>query len=275
MSCLLCRRLLAGADKVAVEKFRGCKQSNPWALSPPSQRLMMPWGVDKEPLTWQGCRAAFDAVCSGLLPDDETLGLISHQTLEPKQYCKYCKTVPFATPSDKRAQRELHATMKSDQSRKGKSAYAAMRKKYSDTHGNQNEFQCNPLKGGMKLFVPDALHVYDINLGYQFCMHVIWRVCDANARERVSQFHAGMGVKVETSKKSAGRNKWMKGSAWAAMCLGNKRFPGGLTAWLPSLAMMIGESMLESRVYATQHATGMLRLTYHAMPYHAMTFTVN
>ena len=221
----------------------------------------MPWEPNSAPPTWQACRVAFDAVCSGLLPDDETLGLISHETLEPGQYCKYCKRVPFPTAVDKQARRDLLQTMKSDMTRKGKSEYRAMRQKFSDTHGNQHEFHYNPLKGGMKLFVPDSLHVYDINLGYQFCMQVIWRVCDVRARERVSQFHAGMGVKVEPNKKSAGRCKWMKGSVWAGMCLGNKRFPGGITAWLPSLVMVIGESMLESREYSNQ-ASGML---YHAL----------
>ena len=129
-----------------------------------------------------------------------------------------------------------------------------MRQKYSDSHGNQHEFQCPPLLGGMKLFVPDALHVYDINLGYQFSKLVIWRVCDSRARERVAAFYEGMGVKVDTCSKSKGRNKWMKGSLWASMCLGSKRFPGGITAWLPSLIIAIGESMLESRLYATIHA---------------------
>jgi hypothetical protein len=143
--------------------------------------------------------------------------------------------------------------MKSDQTRSGKSAYASARKKFSDIHGNQYEFQYNPLKGGMELFVPDALHVYDINIGYQFVAQVILRVCDSRAREKVMEFFAGMGVRLDTRKKGAGDrgSKWMKGSAWAAMCLGSRKaYPGGITAWLPTLVMVIGESLRESRMFA-------------------------
>jgi hypothetical protein len=244
-------RLWAGADKVGVEKHRGCRQSNPWSTSPSSQRMLMPWEKGKAPLTWQGCYEALLRVCDGLLPNDETLGLLSHETLQPGQMCMYCKQVPFIDADAKRARRQLHATMKADQTRKGKAAYASMRKIHADTHGNQHEFQCNPLKGGMTLFVPDALHVYDINLGYQFQMQVIWRVCDGRARERVSEFFSGMGVRLDCRKKGGGRSKWMKASLWAAMCLGSSRFPGGITSWLPSLVVVIGDCMPESSTFAT------------------------
>ena len=252
------RRCFAGADKVAIEKHRGCRQSNPWSTGPASERLLLPWVSGQAPPTWQGCRKAFDVVCTGLLPTDETIGALSHHTLAPGQYCKYCKCVPFPTIGAKQARRDLLQAMESDQTRSGKSAYAAMRKKFADSHGNQYEFQYNHLKGGMELFVPEALHVYDINMGYQFVAQVILRVCDSRAREIVMEFFAGMGVRLDTRKKGAGvrGSKWMKGSAWAAMCLGCHGYPGGITTWLPTLVLVIGESLRESRMFAREEASG-------------------
>ena len=58
-----------------------------------------------------------------------------------------------------------------------------------------------------------------------------------------------MGHPLPVKAKRDGKvgESWFKASAFAEMVLGSRRFPGGASAWVPSLALLIGRLKLEQR----------------------------
>lgn len=76
------------------------------------------------------------------------------------------------------------------------------------------------------------------------------RHCDAITLEHVASFYKGMGagpIKLVNKSNGQVKNDWFKAAKYSEMVAGSASFPGGITAWGPSLVLLVGDCKLGVR----------------------------
>ena len=246
--------LTCTADRKAIEANVGCGPCSVWDRCPKDLQHKLPWARSAAP------PASIDeyrqkkqqlGVTGFLTWDDSTElghGLFPGENL-PRR-CRVCAKKPYATVAEYMAAKLRCERLKGSSVKKEQALYKRERATYAALHWFQHEF-CQPaLHLGMSSWIPELMHVLELNCGYLQWKHCTLKHCDAFCREMLAVFLTGLGAPLDTRKKEDGRAKadrWFKASTWDALVLGSNKFPGGLSTWYPCVVLLITDCFRDAR----------------------------
>ena len=172
--------------------------------------------------------------------------------------CRVCAKEPYASAEEYTAAKLRCERLKGSSIKKEQALYKRERASYAQLHWFQHEF-CQPeLHLGMESWIPELLHVLELNCGYLQWKHCTLKHCDPFCREMLAVFLTGLGAPLDTRKKEDGRAKadrWFKASTWDALVLGSNKFPGGLSTWYPCVVLLIIDCFRDARDNGGQHTS--------------------
>ena len=250
----------ATADRKAVEANAGTGPCSVWCRCPKDLQHKMPWArAAHPPQTLTEYRTFKRKLgCKGLLVWDDSVEL-AHGIFpgeELPRSCRACKKVPYATVAEYKAAKARVLRLKTSSVKKEVALYKRERATYASLHWFQHEF-CQPeLRLGMRSWIPEMMHVLELNLGYLVWKHCTLKHCDSFAREMIAVFLTNLGAALDTRKKEDGRAKadrWWKASVWDSLVMGSNKFPGGLRNWYPCLVLLIIDCYRDVREHGGEH----------------------